>query len=139
MFSPLNSNFRITYDDTEHSCSQPNLQARLVDLAFTNKTVEWVCADLSTNKPSLFGRIFWTRLGKHLDCIRRWIYNVNLEKSRGILLQLKPQIEAKNSGKLTKNFLELIDSEKIPVGEAKEALFNQYIIYSQEVKHEYIL
>ena len=65
--------------------SQTEVESRLNEVADLNDKAEaWICADLTTSPSSLLGRIFWA-IAKHFNCMREYLYGVNLEQSQRVL------------------------------------------------------
>lgn len=61
------------------------------------KEAAWIVKNLNVNKSSILGRLFWTFIGKYFQCLREIFYNVNLEQSKNVLLQIHKQIRPRKT------------------------------------------
>ncbi len=80
-----------TYELTENE-----LTDRLTHLVGITKSSHWIGRDLKVCPSSVVGRFLWI-IAKYFVCLRQIFYGVDLEESKSILQQLKPQLQQKNA------------------------------------------
>lgn len=69
--------------------NEAEIRSKLKGIANADKSHQWIQADLSTPDSSSLGRCFWTIVGKHFQCMRTALYNVNLRTTMRILEELR--------------------------------------------------
>lgn len=77
-----------------YQLTQDELTKRLTHLTHTTKANHWIGRDLKVYSSSFIGRFLWI-IVKHFACMRQIFYGVDLEESKSILQQLKPQLQQK--------------------------------------------
>ncbi|MFQ5730215.1 MAG: hypothetical protein ACE5GN_07630, partial [Waddliaceae bacterium] len=74
-----------------------DVENKLRQLSQVDKKHYWIRKDLSVRKSGRIGRLFWTVIAKRVKWMRRLFYGVDLERSKSILKQLKPQIKTSSN------------------------------------------
>lgn len=91
--------YNYTISQKSYQLTQDELTERLTHLTHTTKTSHWVGRDLKVYPSSFIGRFLWI-IAKHFACMRHYFYSIDLEESKSILQQLKPQLQQENAKNL---------------------------------------
>ena len=97
-----------TKQNVTKAWDEPKLEKKLEGLAHAEKSQVWVHRNLSTDQSGFFGRAFWG-IAKHFNWMRRAFYDVDLERSKEILIELQPQIQTQGNEKLSKLYEEAVN------------------------------
>ncbi len=84
--------FTVKLNNSTISWNEAEVQQKLERIGHADKKVGWITEYLNVESSSKIGRIFWTYVGKYFQFLRHFFYGVDLEKSKSILTQLRPQI-----------------------------------------------
>lgn len=83
-----------SYEIGNFSWTKDEISEKLTNIGtLYDKKVGWICQDLSVSKSNPLTRLIWTVVGKRLNWIREFFYNVDLEKSKALLQDIKIQID----------------------------------------------
>lgn len=101
-------NFSVQLGNKTLNWNEDQVRQKLEGLSnLHNKKCGWIHSDLSTSNSWCITRVFWTLIAKHFNCLRSCFYNVDLDKSKAILEQLKPQVESNPA--MTRLFNQAVD------------------------------
>lgn len=87
--------YNYTINQKTYQLTQDELTERLTHLSQTTKVSHWIGHDLEVYPSSLIGRFLWI-IAKHFTCMRQIFYGIDLEESKSILQQLRPQLQQKD-------------------------------------------